>query len=61
MNRIVIPPAPGVFSAFGLLTGNIERHFSRSFSRPWNKSSFVEANSIIDDLDYVFMGRKRLG
>ena len=51
MNRIVIPPAPGVFSAFGLLTGNIERHFSRSFSRPWNKSSFVEANSIIDDLE----------
>ena len=51
MNRIVIPPAPGVFSAFGLLTGNIERHFSRSFSRPWNKPSFVEANSIIDDLE----------
>ena len=51
MNCIVIPPAPGVFSAFGLLTGNIERHFSRSFSRPWDKSSLAEANSIIDDLE----------
>ena len=51
MNCIVIPPAPGVFSAFGLLTGNIERHFSRSFSRPWDKLSLAEANSIIDDLE----------
>jgi N-methylhydantoinase A len=30
MTRIVIPPSPGLFSAFGLLYADVEHHFSRT-------------------------------
>ncbi len=33
MQRIVVPPSPGVFSSFGLLYTEIEHHFSRTFWR----------------------------
>ena len=51
MRRIVVPPAPGVFSAFGLLTGDIERHFTRSFSRPWNCAALSELNPLAEALE----------
>jgi N-methylhydantoinase A len=31
--RIVVPPAAGVFSSFGLLYANVEHHYSRTFRR----------------------------
>jgi N-methylhydantoinase A len=31
MKRIVVPPAPGLFSAFGLLYADVEHHYSRTF------------------------------
>ena len=33
MTRILVPPAPGLFSAFGLLYGDVEHHYGRSFRR----------------------------
>ena len=31
MKRILVPPAPGLFSAFGLLYADVEHHYSRTF------------------------------
>jgi len=31
MKRILVPPSPGVFSAFGLLYADVEHHYSRTF------------------------------
>jgi N-methylhydantoinase A len=33
MKRIVVPPSPGLFSAFGLLYAEVEHHYSRTFRR----------------------------
>ena len=33
MTRILVPPAPGLFSAFGLLYADVEHHYSRTFRR----------------------------
>jgi N-methylhydantoinase A len=33
MRRIVVPPSPGLFSAFGLLYADVEHHYSRTFRR----------------------------
>jgi N-methylhydantoinase A len=34
MARVVIPPAPGLFSAFGLLYSEVEHHYVRTWRRP---------------------------
>jgi N-methylhydantoinase A len=31
MRRIIVPPSPGLFSAFGLLYADVEHHYSRTF------------------------------
>ena len=33
MSRIVVPPAPGLFSSFGLLYSDVEHHYVRSYRR----------------------------
>jgi N-methylhydantoinase A len=33
MTRVVIPPAPGLFSAFGLLYSEVEHHYVRTWRR----------------------------
>ena len=33
MRRIIVPPSPGLFSAFGLLYADVEHHYSRTFRR----------------------------
>lgn len=33
MHRVVIPPSPGLFSAFGLLYAGLEHHYSRTLRR----------------------------
>lgn len=33
MSRIIVPPSPGLFSAFGLLYADVEHHYSRTFRR----------------------------
>ena len=31
ISRVVVPPAPGLFSSFGLLYADVEHHYSRTF------------------------------
>jgi N-methylhydantoinase A len=31
--RVIVPPAPGLFSSFGLLYADVEHHYSRTFRR----------------------------
>ena len=33
MSRIIVPPAPGVFSAFGMLYADVEHHYARTLNR----------------------------
>jgi N-methylhydantoinase A len=33
ITRVIVPPAPGLFSSFGLLYADVEHHFSRTFRR----------------------------
>src|SRR4029079_17191788 len=33
MTRVVVPPAPGLFSAFGLLYSEVEHHYVRNWRR----------------------------
>jgi N-methylhydantoinase A len=33
MRRVLVPPSPGLFSAFGLLYAEVEHHYGRSFRR----------------------------
>ena len=42
MKRILVPPAPGLFSAFGLLYADVEHHYSRTFRRVLVESDPVE-------------------
>src|SRR5258705_632395 len=34
MTRVIVPPAPGLFSAFGLLYSEVEHHYVRTLRRP---------------------------
>ncbi|MDP7241831.1 MAG: hydantoinase/oxoprolinase family protein [Rhodospirillales bacterium] len=47
IRTVVIPPEPGVYSAFGLLTANIERHYTRSFPHLWD-------DDVLDPLNRLF-------
>lgn len=48
MQRIVVPPSPGVFSSFGLLYSEIEHHYSRTF---WRVLRETDPALISDELD----------
>ncbi|MFT5175268.1 MAG: N-methylhydantoinase A [Gammaproteobacteria bacterium] len=50
MRSIIIPPMPGVFSAYGLLAGDLERHYTRSFSRLWTQSAIDDLNTLLAQL-----------
>ena len=46
IRRVVVPPAPGLFSSFGLLTADVEHHLSRTFRallRGLDKAALNEA------------------
>ena len=45
MRRILVPPAPGVFSAFGLLCAEVEHHYSQTFRRVLQSADPVELES----------------
>jgi N-methylhydantoinase A len=47
MRRVIVPPAPGLFSAFGLLGAELTHHFSRTVLRPTHAVR-------PDDLEHAF-------
>ena len=51
MKMVLVPPAPGVCSAFGLLCADIERHYIQTFSRPWNRSVLEDLNGAFDRIN----------
>ena len=47
IGTVVVPPAPGVFSAVGLLEADLEHHSVRTFMRPLD-------SAIVGAIDYSF-------
>ena len=58
MQRIVVPPSPGLFSAFGLIYAEVEHHYTRTFRRLLAQSDPVELDAAWDAL--VAEARTRL-
>ncbi len=50
MTRVVVPPSPGLFSAFGLLYAQVEHHYSRTFRRLTRSMDLAELNDAWDAL-----------
>ena len=51
MTRIVVPPAPGLFSSFGLLYGDVEHHYVRTYRRPTRGLDLAELNGILGTIE----------
>ncbi len=50
ITKILIPPSPGVFSAFGLLFANVEYHLVKTYFNPLSNLQLKEANGVLDKL-----------
>ena len=50
ISRIIIPPSPGVFSAFGLLFADVEHHFVRTYFKAFEEIKIEEINNILEEL-----------
>ncbi len=51
MTRIVVPPAPGLFSSFGLLYGDVEHHYVRTYRRHTRHLDLSEVNGIVGKME----------
>ncbi|HET6224501.1 MAG TPA: hydantoinase/oxoprolinase family protein, partial [Dongiaceae bacterium] len=45
IGRVIVPPAPGLFSSFGLLYADVEHHYSRSFRRLLRQADLAEIDA----------------
>ena len=50
ITRIIVPPSPGVFSAFGLLFADVEHHFVRTHFKAFSELDTKEVNRILKGL-----------
>ena len=50
IRRILVPPAPGLFSAFGLLRAEVEHHTARTVLAVTTEAGFEALQSIIDEM-----------
>ncbi|MHA1994210.1 MAG: hydantoinase/oxoprolinase family protein [Candidatus Hodarchaeales archaeon] len=50
MTKVIIPPYPGVWSAFGLLTADIKHDLTQSIIKPLNQSVRTQLDSSFDEL-----------
>jgi N-methylhydantoinase A len=50
MRRILVPPSPGLFSAFGLLYADVAHHYSRTFRRLLHQLDLQELQAAWDRL-----------
>ena len=50
IGRVVVPPSPGAFSAFGLLFADVEHHFVQTHFRQFSGLDLDEANTILRGL-----------
>jgi N-methylhydantoinase A len=52
MHRVLVPPSPGLFSAFGLLYAEVEHHFSRTFRRLLETMDLDVLNGAWDTMEH---------
>ena len=50
ISRIIIPPSPGVFSAFGLLFADVEHHFVQTYFESFDNLDFTHIDTILKRL-----------
>ena len=50
ISRVIVPPAPGLFSSFGLLYADVEHHYSRTFRRLLRSGDLAEIDAAWQDL-----------
>jgi N-methylhydantoinase A len=48
--RVIVPPAPGLFSSFGLLYADVEHHYARTFRRLLRGADLAEIDAAWQDL-----------
>ena len=48
IGRVIVPPSPGVFSAFGLLFAEVEHHFVQTLNQPLAAIDVERVNAILD-------------
>jgi N-methylhydantoinase A len=58
MTEVIVPEAPGVLAAFGLLGAAIEHHHARTLQAPANGVDLVAVNHCLAELDEA--GRRRM-
>lgn len=58
IGRVIVPPMPGVFSAFGLLVADTEHHTSQSLRMRLDDADFARVDAVLDRL--VSAGAERL-
>lgn len=51
IGTVVVPPSPGVFSAFGLLTARVERHFTQNYMQSLDKLDLADLNAAFATLE----------
>jgi len=52
INTIIVPPVPGICSAFGLLCADIERHFAKSYTYVWENKEWEASD--LEDLNRTY-------
>ncbi len=57
IRRVLIPPSPGVFSAFGLLRGEVEHHSARTVLTHTRDANLVEIQSRFDEMREILTSR----
>ena len=50
ISRVIVPPSPGVFSAFGLLFADVEHHFVRTHFKGFPELDLDHVNGLLDAL-----------
>jgi N-methylhydantoinase A len=50
IGTIIVPPCPGLFSAFGLLLADLEQHYSRTVRRPLDKIALPDLENMINEM-----------
>jgi N-methylhydantoinase A len=58
MSEVIVPEAPGVLAAFGLLSAAIEHHHARTLQSRADAVDFAAVNACLEDLDAL--GRARM-
>ena len=59
MPEVLVPEAPGVLAAFGLLAAAIEHHHARTLQAPTEAADLAAVNRCLDELDAAGRGRMR--